>query len=47
MSKQKQEEKEINGKSNRKTGRAPVHRDVKDRLFRFLFEKDRKSGWPE
>lgn len=31
----------INGRSNRK--RHKVHRQVKDRLFRFLFEKDREA----
>lgn len=43
MSKRRQKKKGVNRKSNQLQNRKQVHRNVKDRLFRYLFEKDREA----
>lgn len=43
MSKQKQMRRHVDSKLKRQQDRKQIHRNVKDRLFRFLFEKDREA----
>lgn len=43
MAKRRQKKKKVNGKFNGQPDRKQVQRNVKDRLFRFLFEKDREA----
>ena len=43
MSKQKKRGKRTSKKANRRPGQKRVQRNVKDRLFRYLFEKDREA----
>ena len=44
MSKRRrQKRKKVSRKSNGRLNRGQVQRNVKDRLFRFLFEKDREA----
>lgn len=43
MSKQKKRGKRTSKKASRRPGQKRVRRNVKDRLFRYLFEKDREA----
>ena len=43
MSKRRRKKKRVNGIANGQPNRKQVQRNVKDRLFRFLFEKDREA----